>query len=237
LNPGVLAYELKDVLVTVDKIIRYAVNVEASFEAGLRLRVAPRKFARATCAAHRTNPYLIDAVDAFMCLLTNETGNYLIETAYAEDSMQVRRIMFTGAALVCLLCTGCSSFNHDWRALAITDGSSDGVEGRWDGEWVSDTNGHRGRIRCIITRDGDTYITRYRAVYKKILKFEYTVPLKVTQEADGIAFTGVQDLGLLAGGVYTYKGTIRNNKFDARYDSKYDDGIFKMERLTGDADK
>jgi hypothetical protein len=145
-------------------------------------------------------------------------------------------MLFTGLALVCLLCTGCSSFNHDWRALVPADGSSDGVEGRWDGEWISDTNGHRGRIRCIVTRHGDSYITRYRAVYKRILTFEYTVPLKVEREAGGVAFTGTQDLGVLAGGVYTYRGTIRNDKFDATYDSKYDDGIFKMKRVTGESE-
>ena len=148
------------------------------------------------------------------------------------------------SALLCgllLLCCSCSSFNRDWRAL---DGvaAADRNCGRWDGHWQSKTNFHRGTLRCIIKKADpefksgvdrrlapQTYEARFRATYRRIIPFEYVIPIQITTNADGgRAFTGSADLGTAAGGVYTYKGTIAEDVFTSTYDSKYDRGTFHM---------
>lgn len=105
------------------------------------------------------------------------------------------------------------------------------MEGRWQGRWLSSSNGHTGALRCLISKlDDETYQCRYRANYQWLFRFEYAVPLTV-READGsYHFTGQADLGTLAGGIYKYEGTISGETFRATYDSRYDRGVFEMSR-------
>ena len=124
---------------------------------------------------------------------------------------------------------GCSTFNRDWRAL--DNAQLSGIEGKWTGRWLSDANGHNGKLRCIISKSEDgTYLSRYRASYQWILRFEYAAPLEVSAGSGKTAFTGQADLGKLAGGTYHYKGDIVKDRFSAEYRSKYDHGIFEMQR-------
>jgi hypothetical protein len=75
------------------------------------------------------------------------------------------------------------------------------IEGAWEGEWISDTNGHHGRLRCLVTENKDgTYTTWYHAKYKKILGFAYSVNVDATPAPQGYSFKGEADLGKLAGG-------------------------------------
>src|SRR5262245_49499068 len=105
------------------------------------------------------------------------------------------------------------------------------MEGRWQGHWLSDVNGHNGALLCIVTRqeNGD-YAARFRATYLKVLKFGYTVPLKVERTNDVWHFSGEENLGSMAGGVYEYDGTATPTNFHSTYRSKYDHGIFDMTR-------
>ena len=125
--------------------------------------------------------------------------------------------------------TGCSSFNHAWRKAGSAP--SQGIEGRWDGTWSSSTNGHRGRLRGLLTRNRDGgYLARFHANYLKIFRFTYTVPLTV-READGsYQFDGSANLGRLAGGRYQYEGRATPTNFFSTYQAKADGGIFEMKR-------
>lgn len=133
------------------------------------------------------------------------------------------------AIFLVILCSGCSSFNREWRQAPTT--ATDPVEGRWKGRWVSSSNGHNGALRCLISKlDDETYQCRYRANYQWILRFDYAMPLTV-REQDGVYhFTGQADLGTLAGGIYTYEGSIAGKDFRANYNSRYDCGVFEMSR-------
>ena len=105
------------------------------------------------------------------------------------------------------------------------------MEGRWQGYWLSDANGHKGKLLCLVSREetGD-YAARFKATYKKVLKFSYTVPLKVEHQDNVWLFHGEENLGKLAGGVYQYDGMATSTNFHSTYRSKYDHGVFEMER-------
>lgn len=129
--------------------------------------------------------------------------------------------------------TGCSGFHRAWRQEATTNPGypPSMIEGAWEGEWISDSNGHHGRLRCLLTENEDgTYTTWYHAKYLKFLSFAYAVEVNSNPTDKGYSLSGEADLGKLAGGMYHYEGTISDGHFKASYESKYDDGTFRMTR-------
>lgn len=126
---------------------------------------------------------------------------------------------------------GCSTFERDWKRAVSAELPSDGILGRWQGRWLSDANGHNGRLRCIVRPDAEGRpVARFHAKYQRILSFGYTVVLEVQQTNQTHLFRGAADLGWAAGGEYHYEGTVSDGKFAATYSSKQDHGIFEMER-------
>jgi hypothetical protein len=105
------------------------------------------------------------------------------------------------------------------------------VAGRWEGRWISDVNGHNGKLRCLLTQqEGNVYNARFRATYWKILRFSYTVPLAFEPHDNGWEFNGEANLGKLAGGVYFYEGRASQTNLFSTYRSKYDHGRFELTR-------
>ena len=105
------------------------------------------------------------------------------------------------------------------------------IEGRWEGRWLSHTNGHHGRLRCLLSKTPEgQYSARVHANYVKILTFGYTVPLKVRESPGLYYFSGDADLGQLAGGSYHYDGQATATNFFSTYRAKADGGIFEMKR-------
>lgn len=135
----------------------------------------------------------------------------------------------------CLLATGlsgCSSFGREWRAAARLPPPADPLAGRWEGRWVSEVNGHAGRLRALLTPTGEhSYRARFHARYAGLFTFGYTVDLRATNDASGVAhFAGSADLGKLAGGVYRYTGRADASSFQASYESRLDHGRFELRR-------
>jgi hypothetical protein len=129
------------------------------------------------------------------------------------------------------LLAGCSSFNREWKTALNQPIPTHGLAGPWEGHWISDSNGHNDRLRCVITEQSpDKYTAKFHANYKKIFHFGYTVPLEVRQNGDNSEFSGEANLGKLAGGVYTYAGHATGTNFFSTYNSKYDHGKFEMSR-------
>ena len=140
------------------------------------------------------------------------------------------RMLANWALVLVLGCTGCSSFNREWKKAALQPAPA-GLAGRWEGHWLSDVNGHNGRLRCLMTKvDDTTYQARFHAIYWKILRFSYTVPLNVQCATNHCAFNGQVDLGKLGGGIYQYSGSTSLTNFQSTYSSKYDHGTFRMAR-------
>lgn len=132
--------------------------------------------------------------------------------------------------LAIFLAGGCTTFDHDWKKTA-RQAPSDDLQGRWQGTWASEADGHTDKLRCVITKKEDgTYRARFHAKYRKVLSFGYTVPLNVGQTAGAFKFSGEADLGWLAGGVYHYEGHADRTNFFSTYSCKYDHGTFQMTR-------
>jgi hypothetical protein len=138
--------------------------------------------------------------------------------------------LFVLMSALILVGASCSSFNREWRRVGRNPTTSAGLEGPWEGQWMSEANGHHGRLRCIVTKEGNIYQARFRARYRKILSFGYTVPLKAEPTVSGYEFQGEADLGALAGGIYHYAGHADGTNFFSTYSCKYDHGTFQMER-------
>lgn len=136
-----------------------------------------------------------------------------------------------GIAMLALLTAvgGCSTFNRDWNEAMRRQHA--GVGGCWSGTWASESSGHQGNLRCIMTpRDGNAFTARFRATYCGLLPFEQSVVLTGADAGGLWRFRGEQDLGWLAGGVYHYAGEASPDKFMARYTSANDRGVFEMTR-------
>lgn len=150
----------------------------------------------------------------------------------------LRSLLAAGLALLLGAATGCSTarFNRAWQAAAQAPAADAGLPGRWEGTWRSDVNAHTGRLRCLVTPSTNgTYAARFHAEYRLLLvplTFGYTVPLTVTNRADGggTGFAGRADLGRLAGGVYTYRGRATLTNFFSTYECARDRGIFELTR-------
>jgi hypothetical protein len=130
---------------------------------------------------------------------------------------------------VVLMSASCSNFNREWRKLGRNPDSPTDLEGRWEGHWISEVNHHHGRLRCILSKDGDVYRARFHAKYLKILGFGYTVVLKAESSDNDYKFRGEADLGVM-GGIYLYEGHADATNFFSTYSNKYDHGTFQMRK-------
>jgi hypothetical protein len=134
-------------------------------------------------------------------------------------------------ALPALVLCGCSTFNRDWKKAAQQPAPAGSIEGCWEGKWLSDVNGHTGRLRCMLSREkNNRYQARFRATYWKLFRFSYAVSLQFEPREGDWHFTGDEDLGTLAGGIYHYDGQATPTNFFSTYWSKYDHGTFQMKR-------
>ncbi|HEY9170998.1 MAG TPA: hypothetical protein VI136_01805 [Verrucomicrobiae bacterium] len=137
--------------------------------------------------------------------------------------------------LLCATC-GCSTFNRAWREAEHQPAGAHSLAGRWEGRWLSEVNGHRGKLRCVISHRADGECAAwFRASYLTVLRFGYTVKLRVEHRDGAWHFVGEEDLGKLAGGVYRYAGWATHTEFHATYDSASDRGTFEMRRPGGEA--
>lgn len=135
------------------------------------------------------------------------------------------------ALLLAVFVAGCSSFNRNWDRAAGQLPPANSIAGRWEGAWTSAVNGHTGRLRCLLTRASDTcYHAQFRATYWKVFRFSYAVSLAVEEGDGGWRLNGAEDLGTMAGGVYRYEGRVTPTNFHATYVSKYDHGVFELQR-------
>ena len=126
---------------------------------------------------------------------------------------------------------GCGGFARQWSATTAVAQPAADLTGAWQGVWSSEVTGHSDGLRCIITHVAqDIYSAHFHAKFMNILSAQYTTILRVSQVNGGWRFTGESDLGWFGGGVYQQKGEVRDNRYDARYESKYDRGVLRMSR-------
>jgi hypothetical protein len=125
--------------------------------------------------------------------------------------------------------SNCTHFEREWQQASGIETAD--LEGSWQGEWVSDANGHRGQLKCVLTRsDAQHYRACFHATYAKLLRVCYCVPLAGAKSAGRFRLQGETDLGKLAGGVYRYEGEASGEEFLVTYRCRYDRGIFRLRR-------
>ncbi|MEX0712786.1 MAG: hypothetical protein WD278_10580 [Pirellulales bacterium] len=159
---------------------------------------------------------------------------------HQHDSLPAPRL--SSSLVACLLAalaasSGCSllsGFGRDWRACACHCSQRGSPAGCWEGCWESHCTGHNGKLKAIISRQGeDSYCARFHGTFFKLLPFEYSVRLNAYAEGDHYRLQGSKDLGRLAGGVYRFEGQADGQDFVARYTSSKDSGTFRMSRSGG----
>jgi hypothetical protein len=120
-----------------------------------------------------------------------------------------------------------SDFNRRWNE-PTTPAQMD-IPARWEGKWISETNGHNGALRCILNPTTTTeYEASFYAVYAGFLRVCYTVSLHGQRSGQTLSLDGDADLGKLAGGNYHYAGEATPQAFRCTYECKYDCGTFEM---------
>ena len=144
----------------------------------------------------------------------------------------LRKQVACGVALAAVLVlSGCSTFNRDWQAAAATPTPANSIAGRWEGKWVSDHNGHSGKLRALIRPlDNGQYEARYHAKYGFIFSFGMAAKLDVKPAANGLwQFSGAENLGGFYG-EYRYEGQASTTNFFSTYKAAVDHGTFQMTR-------
>jgi hypothetical protein len=144
--------------------------------------------------------------------------------------MKLSSLLFVTLVLALLL-TGCSSFGGKWRAAREEPVPTNDISGPWEGRWISDKNGHNGRLRALLTPIGeDSYEAFFHATFWKLFSSSYVVPIQFKRDGHSYVFSGEANLGKLAGGHYSYSGTATATHYQSGYKSKYDHGRFEMSR-------
>ncbi len=130
---------------------------------------------------------------------------------------------------------GCSRFEKDWIEAGQEDYVETNLAGRWMGTWTSESDGKSGELRCIIKGSGaGAHRAAFRSTYGSMFRFDHSVTLYAVNLRGMWTFEGNEDLGLFAGGVYTYKGKAGKNKLFSTYESRRDQGTFEMYRVKKD---
>jgi hypothetical protein len=125
-----------------------------------------------------------------------------------------------------------ADFHRRWNKLAAQPKSNSGLEGRWLGEWASEANGHRGALKCLLTKtESGEYQATFYAAYAKFLSVCYNVTLHGRQMGEKLKLEGEADLGQLAGGIYNYQGEADETEFNCTYRCAYDHGTFCLKPL------
>lgn len=140
----------------------------------------------------------------------------------------IRKLGRSAVLVLLIFVTGCSSFNNEWKQAASTEASV--LTGRWQGTWVSEVNGHHGKLRCVVSQTTTSeYQANFRATYQSVFHFSYTVILHAEQKDGECNFQGDADLGW-AGGIYHYAGRADGSNFVSTYSCASDHGTFQMMR-------
>ncbi|MFB3891047.1 MAG: hypothetical protein ACE15C_03380 [Phycisphaerae bacterium] len=139
------------------------------------------------------------------------------------------------AGVAAIAYVSCST-PEGWRSADTPVQPRDLMEGTWDGEWASDGKVLHGRMSAVIERLPDS---TYRASFDSETPFGFNDKsvciFRISQRGPTWHFEGEENLGLLKGGVYRYKGTVGPDGFQCRYESGFDNGVYRMTRRTATA--
>jgi len=103
------------------------------------------------------------------------------------------------------------------------------ISGRWVGQWIADTNGHRGPLRANVTPAADGYDVRFAGRFAKVIPFAYRQHLTVTG-TDGETVFLSADRRLPLFGTFHMSATATGSAFDATFTTGKETGRFVLRR-------
>ena len=125
-----------------------------------------------------------------------------------------------------------AAFLEQWRRYETLETPPQPVAGRWLGEWISETSGHRGELKCVLAPvSKSVYRAHFYAAFAKLFRVAYATDLNIEQTNGHTLLKGEEDLGALAGGLYRCEGEVNGNELHCCYSCKYDRGTFRLQRL------
>lgn len=146
-------------------------------------------------------------------------------------SVSILTVVIAVGAIVAYKGLGCAGAPQGWKSVSSPPQPGDLMEGAWEGAWSSDTKPMRGKLTAVIEKLSDTdYRASFDAQTVLGMSHKSVCVFHIGERAGAWKFQGKEDLGLLQGGTYEYKGTVDGNDFVCTYDSTFDKGVFRMQR-------
>ena len=104
--------------------------------------------------------------------------------------------------------------------------------GNWQGTWLSESNGHSGKLNARIHQVSPSqYRAVFRGTYFKVLPFRYATTLDVVGCGPGyVQLAGGKKLGPVMG-EFRYQACVSGNQFQATFRSKRDHGVWQMRKV------
>ncbi len=138
--------------------------------------------------------------------------------------------------LLLLASCGGHSFDSSWKEASnnYRTGKTSAVTGPWEGTWLSAANGHKGKLRCVISpvdveKENGRYLFRYWATWAGPLQGGFDAEFDVEKMGTQYHVQGEDDLG--AFGSFMHEGVIQGKVFEADYRSSTGDhGSFNLRR-------
>ena len=153
-------------------------------------------------------------------------------------TLRILFLVFTSA-----LISSCGSFDRAWEeALAESQGTTprDGFAGAWRGRWNSETTGHEGALRCLVSPalarpEGSISPVLHESWYwAKWSLFSGAFRTQDSVRSTGLGSSSVEgsrNLGPFLGGTFSHEGIIEGDHFQSRYSSRLDEGTFELRRV------
>ena len=136
--------------------------------------------------------------------------------------------------LLALSLSSCASsrFEREWRSKQYQKATD--LTGSWEGKWLSDSNGHTGKLRCIVRQVSGSqhdYSFQYQASWGIFLRGIFTIHCKALRSGlQEWKVSGSKDLGKLLGGEFSHQASITPQVVHADYHSQLDHGVMDLKR-------
>jgi hypothetical protein len=117
-------------------------------------------------------------------------------------------------------------------AFWATVGMAGDPSGRWKGQWVSQSTGHKGPMRANVWQTSQgTYDARFSGRFALVIPFTYKVSLQPSYDAFGnVHLHASKPLGPLLGS-YTMNALSSGNTLNGSFQAAKDVGSIHMQRV------
>ena len=124
---------------------------------------------------------------------------------------------------------GSKRFEVDWDRFQGR--SKQGIQGCWNGKWISSEKRKEWPLKCIMTRIAPgTYLASFSRQVGEFFSVGYEIQLSVLEERERFQIEGAADFGRFSGGVHHLKGSGTVSSVECEYRSARDNGKIKLAR-------